>query len=98
MFYTESEIKRREIIFSKILPSQVEDAVQELNGLNNVKAKEIKEKCSLTIEYNLKEHSLYDLEVFLQQKGFILDNSFFNKIIRSMIYYAEEIELNNLKG
>ena len=38
------------------------------------------------------------VEVFLQQKGFILDESFFNKIIRSMVYYAEEIELNNLKG
>lgn len=98
MFYSESEIKRREIVFSKILPSQVEDAVKELNGLNNVNAEEIKEKCSLTVEYNLKEHSLYDLEIFLQQKGFILDNSFFNKVIRSMVYYAEEVELNNLKG
>lgn len=98
MFYKESEIKRREILFSKILPSQVEDAVKELNGLKNVKAEKIKEKCSLTVEYNLKEYSLYDLEVFLQQKGFILDESFFNKIIRSMVYYAEEIELNNLKG
>lgn len=98
MFYKESEIKRREILFSKILPSQVEDAVKELNGLENVKAEKIKEKCSLTVEYNLKEHSLYDLEVFLQQKGFILDESFFNKIIRSMVYYAEEIELTNLKG
>ncbi|MFT3961550.1 hypothetical protein [Propionivibrio sp.] len=46
--------------------------------------------------YDLHEHSLEELESALQDKGFHLECSLLNKLVRALIYYVEETEIHNL--
>ncbi len=88
--------KVREIQFSRLLSAQAQDA-QKILEEQNVKVVNLGNGI-LQVEYNLHEHSLMQLETLLVQKGFFLDQSFWAKSSRILIYYAEEIEKHNLNA
>lgn len=91
-------LKTREIVFLNLLPAQLEDAIRTLaDFLPNIRAT-IKENCILSVEYNLREHNLMEIETLLVRQGFLLENSFWMRTNRALIYYAEEIERHNLKA
>jgi hypothetical protein len=51
---------------------------------------------SIDVIYDLHDHSLEELESALTDKGFHLECSLFNKLVRALIYYIEETEIHNL--
>lgn len=85
--------KVREILFSPLLSAQVMDAQKMLES-ENIPAR-LLENGALEVEYDLREHSLMSIENLLIKKGFFLDNHFWARMNRALIYYAEEIERHN---
>ena len=88
--------KERSVRFSEIPPGQTQDAADFLGGLAELEIAPNFLDRSIAIVYDLHDHSLEELESSLLDKGFHLECSLLNKVIRALIYYAEETEIHNL--
>ncbi len=89
-------LKTREIVFLNLLPAQAEDAIKTLADFSPKIRAQIKENRTLGVEYNLREHTLMEIETLLLRHGFLLEHTFWVRTNRALIYYAEEIERHNL--
>ncbi|MBA4092897.1 MAG: hypothetical protein C0489_02300 [Candidatus Accumulibacter sp.] len=90
--------KERNIQFSKFPPGQVPEASDYLARIERVKAEALVEKRAVGVAYDLREHSLQELEGTLEDKGYHLDNTLMSKMMRALIYYVEETQLHNLEA
>ncbi|MDA0189752.1 MAG: hypothetical protein OSW77_05375 [Proteobacteria bacterium] len=88
--------KERNIQFSKFPPGQVPEASDYLAQVERVEAEPIVEKRAVGVAYDLREHSLQELEGVLEDRGYHLDNTLMSKLRRALIYYVEETQLHNL--
>ena len=88
--------KERSIQFAEIPPGQVPEAADFLGGLERLEIRPRSEQLTIDVAYDLHDHSLEELESALEDKGFHLDCSLLNKLIRALIYYVEETEIHNL--
>ena len=88
--------KERSIQFAEIPPGQVPEAADFLGGLERLEIRPRSEQLTIDVTYDLHDHSLEELESALEDKGFHLDCSLLNKLIRALIYYIEETEIHNL--
>jgi hypothetical protein len=88
--------KDRTILFSKFPPGQVPEASDYLGKLDNVNVETRDERKALGVAYDLREHSLQELEGSLEDKGYHLDNTLMSKMMRALIYYVEETQIHNL--
>jgi hypothetical protein len=90
--------KHREIRFAKLPPGQVERARVLLERLSGLVVVTGALPISVAIWYEIEDHTLEELEGALRHEGFHLDSSLFAKLIRALVYYAEETQLRNLRG
>lgn len=90
--------KHRELFFAEFPPDQIPGAVDALRSLEQVSVELLKEKQAIGIDYDLHAHSLAELEEFLTQRGFRLDDTLLAKLTRALIHYAEETQLHNLEA
>ena len=88
--------KERTIIFAELPPGQLPEAAGFLGSLERLELAPGSEPRSLDVAYDLRDHSLEELESALQDKGFHLDTSLLYKLKRALYYYAEETERRNL--
>lgn len=88
--------KKREIQFSKFPPGQVPEAADDLQRLDAVAIQPKYDKRSLGVSYDLKDHTLRELDEHLVDKGYHLDNTLMSKLTRALIYYVEDTQLHNL--
>ncbi len=88
--------KERSIQFAEIPPGQVPEAADFLGGLERLEIRPRSGELTIDVAYDLHDHSLEELESALEDKGFHLDCSLLNKLIRALIYYVEETEIHNL--
>ena len=88
--------KERCVRFSELPPGQTLEAADFLGGLAGLEIAPSLPDHSIVIIYDLHDHSLEELESALLDKGFHLECSLLNKVIRALIYYAEETEIHNL--
>ena len=88
--------KERTIIFAELPPGQLPEAAGFLGSLERLELAPGSEPRSLDVAYDLRDHSLEELESALQDRGFHLDTSLLYKLKRALYYYAEETERRNL--
>ena len=88
--------KERSLRFAEFPPGQVPEAADFLGGLAGLEIVPRIADRSIAVAYDLHEHSLEELESALQDKGFHLECSLLNKLVRALIYYIEETEIHNL--
>mgnify|MGYP000095909125 CR=1 FL=1 len=88
--------KARSIVFSKFPPGQVPEAADELERLGDVDVSPDLERRSLGVGYDLRAHTLAELEASLEDKGYHLDNTLLTKLTRALIYYVEDTQLHNM--
>jgi hypothetical protein len=88
--------KERAIRFQELPPGQVSAAADFLGGLAGLEIIPHPTEYSIALAYDLHEHSLEELESVLEDKGFHLESSLLNKLVRALIYYSEETEIHNL--
>ena len=90
--------KERSILFAKFPPGQIPEASDFLGKIEHLQVEPLIEQRTLDVAYDLYEHSLEEIETTLQDKGFHLDNTLLNKLMRALIYYIEETQLHNLEA
>jgi hypothetical protein len=88
--------KERSIQFAKLPPDQVPKASDFLNRIEHLSAEPHIEERAVSVSYDLREHSLEEIESVLEDKGFHLDSTLLSKLMRALIYYVEETQLHNL--
>ena len=88
--------KARTIVFAELPPGQLPEAAGFLGSLERLELAPGSEPRSLDVAYDLRDHSLEELESALQDRGFHLDTSLLYKLKRALYYYAEETERRNL--
>lgn len=90
--------KRREILFSKFPPGQIPEAADHLKAQEHLEVVPQLEKRAIAVAYDLRDHTLENLEAQLTDKGFHLDNTLMSKLIRALVHYVEETQLHNLEA
>ena len=90
--------KERSVLFAKFPPGQIPEASDFLGKIEHLEVEQLIEQRTLDVAYDLYEHSLEEIESTLQDKGFHLDNTLLNKLMRALIYYVEETQLHNLEA
>lgn len=88
--------KQRELRFCKLRQWQIAEARAFLNQLPRLVVRDGRYDHTLTVEYEITDYTLQTLEDFLLAWGFHLENSLYCKLVRALIYFAEETQLNNL--
>lgn len=88
--------KHRDILFAKFPPGQVPEAADDLKRLDEVEAAPKVEKRTVSVDYELQQHTLQELEDHLEDKGYHLDNTLLSKLTRALVHYVEETQLHNL--
>ena len=88
--------KQREIIFSPAPEGQLERAREFLSGLPDCSVVYLGAENTLSVAYNLQQHTLEELESLLVEKGFQLDHSVLRNIERNIIYYCEDTICHNM--
>ncbi len=88
--------KERNVLFSKFPPGQVPEASDFLGKLEHLEVQAHVERRTVGVAYDLREHSLQEIEGALEDKGYHLDNTLMSKMMRALIYYVEETQLHNL--
>ncbi|WP_435627514.1 hypothetical protein [Candidatus Ferrigenium straubiae] len=92
-----SELDRqREIVFSAEPPGQAERASRFLSGLPGCKVEPGDNTNALRISYNLRDHTLDELENRLAEEGLHLDRGLLHSIGRQVIHYCEDTVRHNL--
>ncbi|MBE9609885.1 hypothetical protein [Chitinilyticum piscinae] len=89
-------LKQREIVFYHLPTDQAVQAARYLGRLPGVIAQAHPEKHSITVSYQITEHTLESLENGLLAAGFHLDGSIMQKIRRALAHYCEDVQRDNL--
>lgn len=89
--------KERLIRLKKTNEDSITRAVIVLRGQPEVVA-QAQGICAVRVTYNLGPYSLRILEALLQAQGVQLDTSWFVRLQRALIHYAEETQLRNLRA
>jgi hypothetical protein len=53
-------------------------------------------ECSLLVRYSVLDYSMEALEDGLREAGFVLDHSLYMRLLRALVYFAEETQRHNL--
>ncbi len=88
--------KKREILFSKFPPGQVPEAADDLRRMDELEVEASYEKRVIGVAYDLRQHTLRELDEHLVDKGYHLDNTLMTKLTRALIYYVEDTQLHNI--
>lgn len=88
--------KKREIQFAKFPPGQVPEAAGDLQGIEQLEIETKYEKRAVGVAYDLRQHTLRELDEHLVDKGYHLDNTLMTKLTRALIYYVEDTQLHNM--
>ncbi|MDR0776112.1 MAG: hypothetical protein LBE81_05685 [Azonexus sp.] len=88
--------KKREILFSKFPPGQVPEAADDLRRMDELEVDASYEKRIIGVAYDLRQHTLRELDEHLVDKGYHLDNTLMTKLTRALIYYVEDTQLHNI--
>ncbi|MDR1995971.1 hypothetical protein [Azonexus sp.] len=88
--------KKREILFSKFPPGQVPEAADDLRRMDELEVDASYEKRVIGVAYDLRQHTLRELDEHLVDKGYHLDNTLMTKLTRALIYYVEDTQLHNI--
>jgi hypothetical protein len=88
--------KKREILFAKFPPGQVPEAADDLRQVEALAVEPKYEKRAVGVDYDLRQHTLEELENHLEDKGYHLDNTLLSKITRALIHYVEETQVHNM--
>jgi hypothetical protein len=70
--------------------------LKKLKGISQVKIDV--EKGDVFVEYDLLEHREEDIERWLAEAGFLLDDSYKERLKKGWIHYTEDNELDALKA
>ena len=90
--------KHREIFFAEFPPNQVPGAAEQLRSLEEVTVELVQTKRAVGVDYDLTEHTLRELEDHLTERGYHLENTLLNKLVRALIHYVEETQVHNLEA
>ncbi len=90
--------KKREILFSKFPPGQVPEAADDLRRLDELAVEANDGSRTLGVAYELRHHTLRELDEHLIDKGYHLDNTLLTKLTRALIYYVEDTQLHNMEA
>jgi hypothetical protein len=90
--------KHREIRFTKLPPGQVERAWALLARLDGLDLAAGSLPTSIAVWYEIADHTLDELENALCHEGFHLENTLYAKLIRALVFYAEDTQLRNMRS
>ncbi len=90
--------KQRVVRFASLPPGQVEQALPSLRRLKGLIVSAGPDDCSLTVCYSVVDYSLELLENALQDAGFHLESSLYNRLVRALVYFSEETQRHNLES
>ena len=88
--------KDREIVFHALPPGQAERALVLLEGLDGLMVAVGPDGNRLLVRYHICEYTLEGLEMALSSQGFHLDNSLLSKLKRSLAYFCESVQRQNV--
>lgn len=89
-------LKSRDIDFAEFPPNQVPEATVCLQAVDAVEAAPRAARPAVHVDYDLRQHTLQELEDRLCERGFHLDNALLPKLKRALVHYVEETQLRNL--
>ena len=89
--------KHRELRFNKLRSWQVEQARALLASLDHLEVAPGMLPNSLSIWYEITEHTMEGLETALIAHGFHLENTLYCKMIRALVYFCEDTQLRNMR-
>lgn len=89
--------KQRSILFAKFPPAQAPEASLYLSRIEQLEVVPGVQPRAVGVAYDLRHHSLEELEGNLEDRGYHLDNTLMSKMMRALIYYVEETQLHNLE-
>ncbi len=94
----ENRIKVREVGFCEIHPdrTQAHTASLVLAGIEELNSIQLISSNLLHVHYDIRAITLQMIEEGLTELGYHLDNSLLVRLKRSLFYYTEEIERENL--
>jgi hypothetical protein len=90
--------KHREVRFAEVPLGQVERAWLLLERLKGLELAFGSAQYSISLTYEIEEHTLEGVETALRHEGFHLDSSLFAKLVRALVYYSEDTQLRNMHG
>lgn len=90
--------KHREIRFGALPPGQVDRAYELLSRVDRLEVAPGLLENSISVWYDIEDHTMEALETALREAGFKLDCALYAKLVRALVYYAEETQLRNLHG
>lgn len=88
--------KHRELRFNKLRSWQVEQARALLESVAHLEVAAGTLPNSLSVWYEVTEHTMEGLEAWLIEQGFHLENTLYCKMIRALVYFCEDTQLRNL--
>ncbi len=89
--------KHREIRFNKLRSWQVEQARVLLESWGNIEVAPGLLPNSLSVWYEVTDHTMESLEQALIAQGFHLENTLYCKMIRALVNFCEETQLRNMR-
>ena len=89
--------KQRTILFARFPPDQIPEAAAYLGSLEQLLVEPREQQREIGVTYDLRQHSLQELETALEERGHHLDNTLLSKMLRALIHYVEETQLHNLQ-
>ena len=97
MEYADTE-RTRQLNFTRLPAGQATDAFLLLQDLPHLTVISSVGDAGLLIRYELPHYTLERIEAALIDQGFHLDNTLFTKLKRSLIYYLESVQCQNMGG
>ncbi|HMV07015.1 MAG TPA: hypothetical protein PKA30_15900 [Accumulibacter sp.] len=88
--------KQRAILFTRFPPGQVPEARDFLSTIDRLAVDAPSQDRVVGVAYDLRDHTLEEIEGALEDQGYHLDNTLMSKMMRALIYYVEETQLHNL--
>ncbi len=88
--------KTRELFFSEEPFCQLEQAYLLLSSMENMKVERGSQPNSLIIHYSLEHYTHEGLEQALLKEGFHFKEGFFDKVIKQVVHYCEDVQYHNL--
>lgn len=88
-------LKRRAIVFHPLPPGQVEQALEALGACEVLTVSSLDSQ-TLLVEYTIVDCTLREIEAMLLARGFHLENTLLIRIRRSLAYYSERVQRENL--
>ena len=98
MDHEQEFIKHREIVFCPLHPDrqQAHTAMLMFDDIMGVHRMQLINDHKIRVSYDVRHITLECLEGVLSDLGYHLDNSLLQKLKRSLYYYTEEVQRENL--